>query len=293
MFTKHTIHEMGQIGVYKITNLITSKVYIGSTVYQFKTRFWHHRGSLRRGNGVPILQRSVDKHGLANFEVTILEVMIDSNSIRDREQYWIDQYNSAHADCGYNYMDQVDNLNSPIARRRHSKRFLLVSPDDVQISTWGLDLCCRQLGIDAIGMRRLAKGEYRHWKGWQCYEYGQIPDIIPQATDFMHAALLDVTNGYAKRKKPRGRAYIVFDPERNRYETENLGIFCHERGLGYSSMRRVAVGQALFHKDWLCYHADKVPDVIQSVQELRKIYHEKLVIASQKGVAARHTSIIN
>ena len=37
------------IGVYKITNLLNGKVYVGQTKEKFQRRFWLHRWQLRKG----------------------------------------------------------------------------------------------------------------------------------------------------------------------------------------------------------------------------------------------------
>lgn len=73
---KHTLlkEQYNLSGVYKITNLINGKFYIGSTI-KFKKRKNCHVSELRRGiSRSLLLQRSVNKYGIENFEFSILEV---------------------------------------------------------------------------------------------------------------------------------------------------------------------------------------------------------------------------
>jgi len=86
-------------GIYKIENLITNKVYIGSSV-NIDDRWSRHRGDLVKGKSCsPKLQNSYNKHGFENFEFSILEEC-DIDNLIEREQYYIDMYNSYNE--GYN-----------------------------------------------------------------------------------------------------------------------------------------------------------------------------------------------
>lgn len=109
-----TSEEQKQTGVYKITNLIDNKCYIGSTRNCFRVRIKKHRNDLQNNkHHSPKLQRSYNKHGAANFEVTILEVCSPENCI-EREQYYLDLlmpvYNCllvAGSGTGYKHSDET------------------------------------------------------------------------------------------------------------------------------------------------------------------------------------------
>jgi len=89
------------IGVYKITNLINNKCYVGSSI-NVKGRFTQHKNQLKKNKHHSIkLQRAYDKYGIENFTYTILEEC-SINEILIREQYYIDFF-----DCcknGYNIL---------------------------------------------------------------------------------------------------------------------------------------------------------------------------------------------
>ena len=88
-------------GVYKIENIVNGKCYIGSSC-NIEHRWAGHRYGLRKNNhGNSYLQRAWNKYGESNFIFKIIE-MCDSSLLQDREQYWIDYYNSASRDNGYN-----------------------------------------------------------------------------------------------------------------------------------------------------------------------------------------------
>lgn len=88
-------------GVYKITNKINNKYYIGSAVsimYRLNT----HKRLLRDNKHFNThLQASYNKYGLSNFifeqlEVTTKEIMIE------KEQYWINYLDATNVKKGYN-----------------------------------------------------------------------------------------------------------------------------------------------------------------------------------------------
>ena len=82
--------------IYKITNNINGKCYIGQTT-NWKRRFQEHRN---KGYGLEdnkILYRAFDKYGIDNFSFEVLE---ECENYNDREQYWIAYYNSC--ENGYN-----------------------------------------------------------------------------------------------------------------------------------------------------------------------------------------------
>lgn len=76
-------------------------MYIGSSI-NIKSRLQDHKRSLRsKTHRNKYLQRSWDKYGELNFEFLIVEKVI-SGVLFDREQYYIDLYNSANPNFGYN-----------------------------------------------------------------------------------------------------------------------------------------------------------------------------------------------
>ena len=86
-------------GIYKIENIINNKVYIGSSV-SIEDRWIRHKTDLVKGKSCSIkLQNSYNKHGVENFEFSILEECEIDNLI-EREQHYINMYNSYNE--GYN-----------------------------------------------------------------------------------------------------------------------------------------------------------------------------------------------
>ena len=81
--------------IYKITNLINEKIYIGQSKNPEK-RFKQHISGLKDS----IISAAIIKYGKENFSFEIIEEDIDNYN--EREIYWIQYYNSFNRDFGYN-----------------------------------------------------------------------------------------------------------------------------------------------------------------------------------------------
>lgn len=96
------------IGIYKITNKINNKVYIGQSVH-IEIRFTEHKTIANNNNHhcyeYP-LYRAIRKYGIENFVFEILEETTIEN-LTDREQYYINKFNSLVPN-GYNQENALD-----------------------------------------------------------------------------------------------------------------------------------------------------------------------------------------
>lgn len=88
-------------GIYKITNLVNGKLYIGSAV-KIQRRWIEHRAQLIAGKHHSVkLQNAWNKYGASAFEFAVLEFVEDHALLIQREQFWLDATRSATKD-GYN-----------------------------------------------------------------------------------------------------------------------------------------------------------------------------------------------
>ena len=82
--------------IYKITNLINHKLYIGITKRNPKIRFYEHFS-----NKNELLYKAKEKYGKENFSLEIIEKDISEDNIDEKERYYIELYNSLTPN-GYN-----------------------------------------------------------------------------------------------------------------------------------------------------------------------------------------------
>lgn len=84
--------------IYKITNLINGKIYIGKDTTNNKNYY---------GSGL-LIQRSIEKFGRQNFIKEIIEECDTNEQLCKKEKYWIDYYKSTNLSIGYNISNGGD-----------------------------------------------------------------------------------------------------------------------------------------------------------------------------------------
>lgn len=89
--------------VYKITNKTNSKIYIGQTSRDLKTRLSEHSRRTRT-----IMGKAIKKYGIDNFEVEQIDDAETMEELNNKEIYWIEHYNCLTPN-GYNQCIGGDN----------------------------------------------------------------------------------------------------------------------------------------------------------------------------------------
>lgn len=80
--------------IYKITNTINNKVYIGQTVKTVQKRFIQHKNNSNKKYFSQItLYKAFNKYGIENFKCEEIEE-VKNEDLDEREKYWIKYYNS-------------------------------------------------------------------------------------------------------------------------------------------------------------------------------------------------------
>lgn len=89
------------VGIYKITNLINGKIYIGQSVH-IEHRFQEHHSEYEqeRQKDKP-LYKAFQKYGIENFTFEVIEECSDVE-LNTKEEYWITYYDSLTHHNGYN-----------------------------------------------------------------------------------------------------------------------------------------------------------------------------------------------
>ena len=91
--------------IYKVTNNINGKVYIGQSIFRIDKRFREHLSDSQKPskNSRPIYD-ALNKYGKENFSLSLIEE-VDNDYLNEREKFWISEYRSyiGFKDCqGYN-----------------------------------------------------------------------------------------------------------------------------------------------------------------------------------------------
>lgn len=154
--------------IYKITNNITKKWYIGK----------HIGNNPNYMSSGKILKFAIEKYGIANFTKEILEECNSLDELNDREKFWISKtnavaepmsYNLAHGGNGGDLSQYIDFKKQAETRSKGwyvSKVDSTVEEYVLNISKW-----CDQHGVDKGVVSRLNNPKHhlfqKQTKGWR------------------------------------------------------------------------------------------------------------------------------
>lgn len=93
--------------VYKITNKVTGKIYVGITNQGSGTRYRKHWYDARIGDPCPI-HKSMAKYGEENFTLEIIDFAETYDELKEKEKFWIKELNSRDRNVGYNVTEGGD-----------------------------------------------------------------------------------------------------------------------------------------------------------------------------------------
>jgi group I intron endonuclease len=105
--------------LYRITNKINNKVYIGQATDVSK-RWSDHRRAVRINNPTQIIHSAMIKYGVDNFEFNIIASCNNINDANEVETLLVKQYES-HISTGKGYNISLGGRNAPISEETKQK----------------------------------------------------------------------------------------------------------------------------------------------------------------------------
>ncbi len=93
--------------IYKITNILNNKVYIGQTIRPIKDRFHRHINDAMHNILDTHFARAIRKDGPENFIISEIDTAETQEELNQKEQYWIRKYQATNPEFGYNETDAI------------------------------------------------------------------------------------------------------------------------------------------------------------------------------------------
>jgi group I intron endonuclease len=135
-------------GIYKIINKVTGKLYIGSAE-DIVNRWGSHRKDLRKEIHANVyLQRAWNKYGEETFAFEVIEFTPSNNKKfrLEREQYWMDKFQSYKRKYGYNLLPKAG---SPLGSKKKVPNWNLGIKTGPQLAE-----TCRKKSLAHLGKKR-------------------------------------------------------------------------------------------------------------------------------------------
>lgn len=111
--------------IYRITNLVNGKMYIGQTIRDVNVRFKEHISSSKNPKK-PILplSKALNKYGVENFCCQVIKVCYNREELNSEELRFIEKYKTNVKENGYNVLTSIITHGTINKMRKPKKRSL-------------------------------------------------------------------------------------------------------------------------------------------------------------------------
>lgn len=206
--------------IYKITNKINGKVYIGQTTRTVEKRFQEHlKASTANAVKHLPLYRAINLCGKENFEAIVLDEADSQEDLNDKEIYWIAFYDSMHQ--GYNILSGGQGTNvMSLAELRLAHDKKMGTPEVRMKISKAMSELRQTIGFskehkDNIKIARQKRAEARSALGLSFYDHPEhfasrsaaVYCILDTGEQFEFKSILDAGLWWYKNFKPFGEVY--------------------------------------------------------------------------------------
>lgn len=253
--------------VYKISFSGCDRVYIGSTTRWPYRRTQHLRGLKMQKHFNQFLQRASNKYGLETVLIEPIEFCSKTDELKDKEQHWIDFYDSSNPERGFNLVKIVvktGTVGYKFTEEQRKKASEMVTdrmkdPNEREkISKTVAETLSKN--PDAYG------GKFKAKKFSLLNPSGELVEVenlnkFCRENNLDYKPMIDVAN--KKRKEYEGwknpdrklKEYAFIDPNGEIVRTTNLSELCRKENLNHCGMSAIHRGYGISYRGWKKYHS--------------------------------------
>ena len=256
-------------GIYKITNQINNKCYIGKSV-NIEQRWISHKSEAYLSHNKQYnytIHRAFRKYGLENFSFEIIE-LVEKEQLNEREIYWIQFYDSFNT--GYN--ETLGGDGGPSLPGGKNPNAKLTAQDVYNIRTMLLNGSMLSEAYEFYKNQISRRGFEHIWRGenWK--------DILPEAIEYVHSAeykkIIKSFGGKAAHKKTEEYRIDILERKNNGEERQTV----------YNIYKDI-YSEGGFNKIWYSTKPNKINHKIKT-RQVEKIDKDTLVVLEQYVSAA-------
>lgn len=222
--------------IYKVTNLVNNKCYIGKTITTLNNRISQHKADIKRGK-IYYFQRALIKYGFGSFDWEILEECDTLDKLNELEIHYIQLFNSQNRELGYNVAaggSGGGNRNGAILSRETKEKISEAKRGKL------LGSHSEETKKKISNANKGREFSTEHKKKLSIARCKRI------TTDETRKRMSSSSKGKVNIKQ-----YTLIDPDGNRHFTPNgLSAFCEAHGLITSNMHKVLTGKRRSHMGW-------------------------------------------
>ena len=188
--------------IYKSTNIVNQKCYIGQTIRLLNQRINEHVYDSKNQKSSSYFHRAIRKYGIKSFKWDILCECDTRDELDKKEIFWIGKEQSYVRNGGYNLThggdfnpmkyqefrdkisiankgrifshtsESIEKIKKFVQSDKHPsiKKWLLKHKDGTEIIIKNLEKFCRENSLYSGHMRKVKRGIYKQYKGWVLVE---------------------------------------------------------------------------------------------------------------------------
>jgi len=230
--------------IYKITNKINGKCYIGRTKRKLIYRIAEHKRNAKKKSIKYPIYNAIRKYGINNFEYSIIDTAKNEKDLLEKEQTYIDKFGDynigSSKDGGDNY------INNP--RRKEIMESLKGSKKRIESAKkrWNKDERDRQSNVAKKQMTKEKSKAMKQGLRNKMKDPIFRRNLIEKQRE---------TGAYSpevikKRSQSRAREWIIITPNNNKIVIKNMSNYCKENNLSCGAMSMVASNKRNHHKGY-------------------------------------------
>lgn len=156
--------------IYKITNTINEKIYVGQTTGTIEDRWTKHWQEAYAFRSDTIFARAIRKYGKENFIQEEIEFVELEEDLNDKEIFWIAELHSTIKDGNYNTSDGGSNSNT---YKYKTEEEMEIIKDKIRKTKLG----GKNPNASAIDVKDFVEGKEYHFNSMaECIEFFNFPN---------------------------------------------------------------------------------------------------------------------
>lgn len=219
--------SLNSIGIYKITNTITSDFYIGSCNRSFKERFKEHcTYYLQSKEGRckihhPILWSAYDKYGIENFKVEILEILDGELhfNILQKEEYYINELNPKYNICKFPTQGGSPNKGKKLSKEW--KNNIGLKSSEYSHSEETLKIVSENNKLNGTKLKFINDFEELYFKTWV------------EASEYFNSSPSSIQNAFKRAGKYKG-----YKIEKLSSQAKKIKVFIEDKDIIFDSYNK-------------------------------------------------------
>ena len=236
--------------IYKATNLVNGKVYIGLTKQELaKRRYQHELTASKKSNRSYYFHDAIHKHGKDQFSWEVIDRAETHDELREKEMFWVTYYGS-YGKNGYNLTPGGEDTSNAF------KEVYVFTFEGELIKTY-------ESATEASVAYRCAPGDIGRVANGKTHARNHHVLLYADDWDSIQEMQKEVQRRVDKvkehQKRSGGKSIVVFDRALNVYKFRSIYAAAKKVGVKRETIKVYLSGKRIGTKEWAFFYKEELP----------------------------------